>query len=108
MASSKRCYKQFCGVARALDVLGERWTLLIARDLLLGSWRYTDLMARLPGITTNLLAERLREMEANGWLFPVIRMDCRFLSPLRYGDVALVDVAVQEGLLARHHRIGER
>lgn len=66
MASNKRCYKQFCGVARALDVLGERWTLLIARDLLLGSWRYTDLMARLPGITTNLLAERLRQMEANG------------------------------------------
>ena len=66
MASSKRCYKQFCGVARALDVLGERWTLLIARDLLLGSWRYTDLMARLPGITTNLLAGRLRDMEANG------------------------------------------
>ena len=62
----KRCYKQFCGVARALDVLGDRWTLLIVRDLLLGPWRYTDLLARLPGITTNLLAERLKEMETNG------------------------------------------
>lgn len=65
MAINKRCYKQFCSIARALDVLGERWTLLIARDLLLGPWRYTDLMARLPGVTTNLLAARLREMETN-------------------------------------------
>lgn len=49
-----------------MDILGERWTLLIVRDLLLGPWRYSDLMARLPGLTTNLLAERLKEMEANG------------------------------------------
>ncbi len=68
MAINKRCYKQYCGVARALDVLGERWTLLIVRDLLLGPWRYTDLKARLPGITTNLLAERLKEMEISGLL----------------------------------------
>ena len=68
VASKKRCYKQYCGVARALDVLGERWTLLIVRDLLLGPWRYTDLKARLPGITTNLLAERLKEMEISGLL----------------------------------------
>lgn len=66
MANNKRCYKQFCGVARALDVVGERWMLLIVRDLLLGPWRYTDLMARLPGVTTNLLAERLKEMEGVG------------------------------------------
>lgn len=66
MTSKKRCYKQFCSVARALDILGERWTLLIVRDLLLGPWRYADLMARLPGITTNLLAQRLKEMETNG------------------------------------------
>jgi len=66
MAINKRCYKQFCGVARALDLLGERWTLLIVRDLLLGPWRYTDLMARLPGVTTNLLAARLKEMEDAG------------------------------------------
>ena len=47
-------------------MLGERWTLLIVRDLLLGPWRYTDLMVRLPGVTTNLLAERLKEMEIAG------------------------------------------
>jgi len=62
----KRSYHQFCGVARALDLVGERWTLLIARDLLLGPRRYGDLLAGLPGITTNLLALRLKELRANG------------------------------------------
>jgi DNA-binding HxlR family transcriptional regulator len=62
----RRNYKQFCGLARALDRLGERWTLLIVRNLLLGPKRYSDLLAELPGITTNLLAERLREMEQAG------------------------------------------
>jgi DNA-binding HxlR family transcriptional regulator len=62
----RRNYKQFCGLARALDRLGERWTLLIVRNLLLGPKRYSDLLEELPGITTNLLAERLREMERSG------------------------------------------
>jgi DNA-binding HxlR family transcriptional regulator len=61
-----RSYHQYCGVARALDVVGERWTLLIIRDLLLGPRRYKDLLEGLPGIGTNLLAERLRELEAGG------------------------------------------
>lgn len=64
--SHRRSYRQFCGLARALDVVGERWTLLIVRNLLLGPRRYSDLMAELPGITTNLLAKRLRELEAAG------------------------------------------
>lgn len=64
--SNKRCYNQYCGLAKALDVIGERWTLLILRDLLLGPWRYSDLMERMNGITTNLLASRLKEMEENG------------------------------------------
>ncbi|MDD9967511.1 MAG: helix-turn-helix domain-containing protein, partial [Myxococcales bacterium] len=59
-------YKQFCGVALALDVLGERWTLLIVRDLMLGPRRYSDLHRSLAGITTNLLAARLKMMEAEG------------------------------------------
>lgn len=62
----RRSYKQFCGLACALDRLGERWTLLIVRNLLLGPKRYSDLLAELPGITTNLLAARLREMERAG------------------------------------------
>ncbi len=62
---AKRSYHQFCGVARALDVLGERWTLLIVRDLLLGPRRYVDLLHALDGITTNLLAARLKHLEAH-------------------------------------------
>ena len=61
--TKRRCYRQFCGVARALDVVGERWTLLVVRNLLLGPRRYSDLLRELPGITTNLLAKRLAELE---------------------------------------------
>jgi len=62
----RRSYDQYCGLARALDVLGERWTLLVVRNLLLGPQRYSELMRGLPGITTNLLAKRLKAMEAEG------------------------------------------
>jgi DNA-binding HxlR family transcriptional regulator len=61
-----KTYHQFCGVAKALDVVGERWTLLLVRDLLLGPRRYGDLLAGLPGLTTNLLAERLALMTSQG------------------------------------------
>jgi len=62
-----RSYGQYCGVARALDAVGDRWNLLIVRELLLrGPCRYTDLQHGLPGIATNLLAERLRDLEAVG------------------------------------------
>jgi DNA-binding HxlR family transcriptional regulator len=62
-----RSYHEYCSVAKALDVVGERWSLLIVRELLAqGACRYTDLRAGLPGIATNLLADRLRELEAAG------------------------------------------
>ncbi len=62
-----KSYREYCAVAQALDVIGERWTLLIVRELLIqGPCRYTDLRNGLPGIATNLLAERLREMEEAG------------------------------------------
>jgi DNA-binding HxlR family transcriptional regulator len=61
-----KTYRQFCGVAKALDVLGERWTLLIVRDLILGPRRYVDLHKSLAGITTNLLADRLKMLQAEG------------------------------------------
>src|SRR5262245_63048394 len=65
-AKGGRSYRQYCAVARGLDVVGERWTLLIVRDLLVGPKRYTDLLDGLPGIGTNLLAARLRELEQGG------------------------------------------
>src|SRR5207247_819915 len=62
-----RSYGQYCAVAKSLDLLGERWTLLIVRELLIrGPCRYTDIRNGLPGIATNLLAERLRELEQAG------------------------------------------
>jgi DNA-binding HxlR family transcriptional regulator len=62
-----RSYRQYCSVAKALDVIGDRWTLLIVRELLLrGACRYTDLRNGLPGIATNLLADRLRQLEQAG------------------------------------------
>jgi DNA-binding HxlR family transcriptional regulator/putative sterol carrier protein len=63
---ARRSYDQYCGVAYGLDVIGERWTLLLVRELLLGPRRYKDLLAGLPGIGTNLLAARLRELEELG------------------------------------------
>ncbi|MEM6104664.1 helix-turn-helix domain-containing protein [Mycobacterium sp. 050272] len=61
-----RNYNQNCPIARGLDVLGERWTLLILRELIGGPRRYGDLRAELPGIATNLLAERLKELQEAG------------------------------------------
>jgi DNA-binding HxlR family transcriptional regulator len=65
-----RSYGQICGIAKALEQLGDRWTLLIVRELLSrGACRYTDLRNGLPGIATNLLAERLRELEEAGIIY---------------------------------------
>jgi DNA-binding HxlR family transcriptional regulator len=62
-----RSYGQYCAVAKALDVIGDRWSLLVVRELMLrGPCRYTDLRQGLPGIATNLLADRLRDLEQAG------------------------------------------
>jgi DNA-binding HxlR family transcriptional regulator len=63
-----RSYGQFCGVARAMEMVGERWSMLIVRDLLVGHRRFTDLRRGLPGIPSNILTTRLREMEDAGVL----------------------------------------
>jgi DNA-binding HxlR family transcriptional regulator len=62
----RRSYDQYCPLARGLDVIGERWTVLIIRELLAGPRRYTDLHADLPGVSTDVLAARLKEMEQDG------------------------------------------
>ncbi|GAA2074498.1 helix-turn-helix domain-containing protein [Streptomyces albiaxialis] len=63
---TRRSYDQFCAIARALDSVGDRWALLIVRELLAGPRRYTDLHADLPGVSTDVLAARLKQMEADG------------------------------------------
>jgi DNA-binding HxlR family transcriptional regulator/putative sterol carrier protein len=63
---SRRTYDQYCAVARALDIVGERWTLLLVRELLTGPKRFKDLLEGLPGIGTTLLTTRLKELEGHG------------------------------------------
>ncbi|MGH3620386.1 MAG: winged helix-turn-helix transcriptional regulator [Sciscionella sp.] len=66
--ATNRSYHDACGIAHALDLVGERWALLVVRELVLGPKRYTDLHADLPGISTNVLSHRLDELEQAGVL----------------------------------------
>lgn len=63
---AKRAYNQYCGLARAAEILGERWALLIVRDLLVGPKRFTDLQRGLTGIPSNVLTTRLKDLEEAG------------------------------------------
>jgi DNA-binding HxlR family transcriptional regulator len=64
--STVKSYEQYCGLALALDEIGDRWTLLVVRELLVAPRRFSDLAAHLPGIASNLLTERLQGLEAQG------------------------------------------
>jgi DNA-binding HxlR family transcriptional regulator len=67
-AASKRRYDDACGTAHALDLVGERWALLVMRELMLGPKRFSDLRADLPGISANVLTQRLEGLESSGLL----------------------------------------
>lgn len=89
-----RSYGQYCGVSNALDLIGERWAILIVRDLLVGPRRYTDLKQGLPKIPTNILATRLKELQEVGVVQRVPMLSCGLvyeLTPLGRGleDVVL-------------------
>jgi DNA-binding HxlR family transcriptional regulator len=77
----RRDFGQYCGLARALELVGERWALLIVRDLLVRPRRYTDLLEGLPGIPTNMLSTRLKELEQAGLI------ERRIASPPQRGVV---------------------
>ncbi|MEU8900550.1 helix-turn-helix domain-containing protein [Nocardia sp. NPDC048505] len=64
----RRSYDHYCAASRALEVIGDRWSLLIVRELLSGPRRYSDLFADLPGISTDVLAARLKDLERDGIL----------------------------------------
>ena len=68
--AGKRTYGDPCGIARALDVIGERWALLVVRELLLGPKRFTDLRAGMPNLSPDVLSQRLRELEQAGVAAP--------------------------------------
>src|SRR5256885_2188244 len=61
--ADRRSYGDSCGIARALDLIGERWALLVVRELVLGPKRFTDLRAGLPNVSADVLSQRLRELE---------------------------------------------
>ena len=63
---SRRSYGDACGISRALDVVGERWALMVVRELLLGPKRFTDIRAGLPNLSADVLAQRLRGLEEAG------------------------------------------
>ncbi|MFL5868626.1 MAG: winged helix-turn-helix transcriptional regulator, partial [Thermoleophilaceae bacterium] len=63
-----RTYGDTCGIARALDLVGERWALLVVRELVLGPKRFSDLRAGLPNVSPDVLSQRLRELEQAGLL----------------------------------------
>src|SRR3712207_3449963 len=68
LTPSRRRYEDACGAAHALDLVGERWALLVMRELMLGPKRFSDLRADLPGISANVLTQRLEGLEAAGVL----------------------------------------
>jgi DNA-binding HxlR family transcriptional regulator len=92
----RRNYGQYCGLAAALDLIGERWTLLIIRELLAGPCRYNLLMANLPGIGTNLLADRLKFLTQAG----IIRQRSQAGSKLRTYELTEQGETLRESVLA--------
>ncbi|TCO59641.1 winged helix-turn-helix transcriptional regulator [Actinocrispum wychmicini] len=91
--SSRREYGPGCGLAVGLDVIGERWTLLVVRELLIGPARFTALLANMPGIGPNLLADRLRMLAGHGVLERV---------PMPGGDRAMCYQLTELGEQLRH------
>ena len=97
-----KTYGQFCALARSLDHIGDRWTLLIVRELLLGPAGYGELQSALAGIPSNLLADRLRTMAADGIVerdaVPLDRRRATYrLTPLGQGLAPVVDALVVWG-----------
>jgi DNA-binding HxlR family transcriptional regulator len=83
---ASRSYGQYCGVTTAVELIGERWALLIVRDLLVGPRRYTDLKQGLPRIPTNILSTRLKELQEGGVVRRVPLMNCGLVYELtEYG-----------------------
>lgn len=112
---ASRSYGQYCGITRAVELIGERWALLIVRDLLVGPRRYTDLKRGLPRIPTNILSSRLKELQGAGVVRRVPLMSCglvyeltpygRDLEPIvlalgRWGFRAMGDPAEDDAVTA--------
>ncbi|MDX2136448.1 MAG: helix-turn-helix domain-containing protein [Chloroflexota bacterium] len=99
---SNKTYNQYCAIAEALDRVGERWTLLIIRNLLAGPKRFSDLLKGLPGISTNILTDRLKALEEDAviitrYLPPPAASTVYELTPSGYGLVGALSALAQWG-----------
>ena len=92
-----RSYGQYCGITRAVELVGERWALLIVRDLLVGPRRYTDLKRGLPRIPTNILSARLKELQEGGVVRRVALMNCGLVYELTPYGRALEPILIAMG-----------
>jgi DNA-binding HxlR family transcriptional regulator len=92
-----RSYGQYCGVTNAVELVGERWALLIVRDLLVGARRYTDLKQGLPRIPTNILSTRLKELQDAGVVRRVPLMNCGLVYELTPYGRGLEDIVLALG-----------
>ena len=105
---SKRSYQQNCALARAGDVIGERWTLLLVRDLLVAPRRFNELLASLKGMGTNLLAKRLKDLEAAGIIERANARGAYSLTAKGYALEPAVLALIRWGLLhGPEHRPGD-
>jgi DNA-binding HxlR family transcriptional regulator len=94
---ASRSYGQYCGVTTAVELIGERWALLIVRDLLVGPRRYTDLKQGLPRIPTNILSTRLKELQEGGVVRRVPLMNCGLVYELTDYGRALEPIVLALG-----------
>ncbi|GAA1956323.1 helix-turn-helix domain-containing protein [Microbacterium deminutum] len=94
---ASRSYGQYCGVTTAVELVGERWAMLIVRDLLVGPRRYTDLKQGLPRIPTNILSARLKELQEGGVVRRVPLMNCGLVYELTEYGRALEPIVLALG-----------
>lgn len=92
-----RSYGQYCGVTTAVELIGERWAMLIVRDLLVGPRRYTDLKQGLPRIPTNILSTRLKELQEGGVVRRVPLLNCGLVYELTPYGRALEPIMLELG-----------
>jgi DNA-binding HxlR family transcriptional regulator len=108
MPSARRRYEDACGAAHALDLLGERWALLVVRELMLGPQRFSDLRSGLPGISANVLTQRLEGLEASGIvtrrkLPPPVSAQVYELTPWGYEAEPIFQALGRWGARSPHH-----
>ena len=105
-----RSYAQICPIARALDIVGERWTMLLVRDMFLGYTRFTDFQRESPGIPARVLSDRLKKLEAEGIVERAIYSEHPLRAEYRLTELGMSLRPVMEAMFrwGAEHRLTER